>query len=89
MVKTPHIQCKGAQVQSLIWEIGSHVFCLFVCLSVAKPLLTAQTSVDIRKFIQERNYLNVRYVTKSSAEVHTRVSHVVQHGQEIFKKEQN
>ena len=47
----------------------SHV--LFVCLSVAKPLLTAQTSVDIRKFIQERNYLNVIYVTKSSDDMYT------------------
>ena len=40
-------------------------------MSVARPLLTAQTSGDIRKFIQERNYLNVIYVTKSSAEMHT------------------
>ena len=36
-------------------------------MSVARPLLTAQTSGDIRKFIQDRNYLNVIYVTKSSA----------------------
>ena len=40
-------------------------------MSVAKPLLTAQISRDIRKFIQERNYLNVIYVTKSSAEMNT------------------
>ena len=40
-------------------------------MSVARPLLTAQTSGDIRKFIQERNYLNVIYVTKSSAETQT------------------
>ena len=37
-------------------------------MSVARPFLTAQTSGDIRKFIQDRNYLNVIYVTKSSAE---------------------
>ena len=36
-------------------------------MSVAKPLLTAQTSGDIRKFMQDRN-LNVIHVTKSSAE---------------------
>ena len=61
----------------------SHVLfvCLFVCFECGKTLLTAQTSVDIRKFIQERNYLNVIYVTKSSAEMHTRISHVAQHGQ--------
>ena len=38
-------------------------------MSVARPLLTAHTSEDIRKFIQERNYLNVIYVTKSSAKI--------------------
>ena len=38
-------------------------------MSVARPLLTAHTSGDIRKFIQEGNYLNVIYVTKSSAEI--------------------
>ena len=32
------------------------------------PLLTAKTSGNIRKFIQERNYLNVIYVRKSLAE---------------------
>ena len=36
-----------------------------------RPLLTAQTSGDIRKYIQDRNYLNVIYATKSSAEVNT------------------
>ena len=40
-------------------------------MSVARPLLTAHTSGDIRKFIQERNYLNAIYVTKSSAEIQT------------------
>ena len=40
-------------------------------MSVARPLLTAHISGNIRKFIQDRNYLNVIYVTKSSAEKHT------------------
>ena len=39
-------------------------------MSVARPLLTAQTSGDIRKFMQDRN-LNVIHVTKSSAEMKT------------------
>ena len=38
-------------------------------MSVARPLLTAHTSGDLSTFIQERNYLNVIYVTKSSAEI--------------------
>ena len=37
-------------------------------MSVSRPLLTANTSGDIRKFIQERN-LNVIYMTKSLAEI--------------------
>ena len=38
-------------------------------MSVARPLLTAHTSGDLSTFIQERNYLNGIYVTKSSAEI--------------------
>ena len=37
-------------------------------MSVSRPLLTANTSGDIRKFIQERN-LNVIYMTQSLAEI--------------------
>ena len=40
-------------------------------MSVARLLLTSQTLGDIRKFIQKRNYLNVIYVTESSAEMNT------------------
>ena len=40
-------------------------------MSVARPLLPAHASGDIRKVIQERNYLNVIYVTKSSAGMNT------------------
>ena len=40
-------------------------------MSVARPLLTGHTSGDIRKFIQDRNSLNVIYVTKSSGEVNS------------------
>ena len=34
-------------------------------------LMTAQTSVDIRKFRQERNCINVMYVAEPLAEIHT------------------
>ena len=40
-------------------------------MSVARPLLTGHTSGDIRKFIQDRIYLNVIYVTKSSGKVNS------------------
>ena len=40
-------------------------------MSVEKPLITAQTSLDIRKFIQERNYINVICVAKSSVVIQT------------------